>query len=271
MKRFLSILIMMLMGIPALLKAQSMTDTVPYCCNFENQTEMAFWRFANTQNGNRWIINSATQNGVGINSMYISSDGISHNYTNTTSYSYAMRRIHFPQGGVYEVTYDWVANGYSSTSYAYLRAFLMPTSASFVGGQAYTGLSGTSLPAGAISLDRNSALYLQSSWTTFNDPLVQVPQAGDYYLVFFWYNNTSVSSSYQPPAAIDNICIELVTCPKPMNLIKTDLGNGCISLSWTDYAAHRLDYRIRPKRFQPRQRFKVLHYQQTRHYLRPAS
>ena len=238
MKRICTILMMALMTFPVLLKAQSATDTVPYCCNFENQMEMAFWRFANTSSGNRWIINSATQNGVGINSMYISNDGISHNYSNTQSYSYAMRRLHIP-AGVYEVTYDWVANGYSSATYAYLRVFLIPATATFAGGQQYAGLSATTLPTGAISLDRGNALLLQSSWTTFNDPIVQVPTTNDYFLVFFWYNNTSVGTSYQPPAAIDNICIQPVTCPKPMQLQKTDLGNGCIAINWTDYGNPR--------------------------------
>ena len=103
----------------------------------------------------------------------------------------------------------------------------------------YTGLSATSLPAGAISLDRNSALYLQSSWTSFNDPIVQVPTTNDYYLVFFWFNNTSSGSSYQPPAAIDNICINPVTCPQPYNVTKNNLGNGCVEVSWTDFGNPR--------------------------------
>ena len=221
---------------PTLMRAQSATDSVPYCCDFENTVERVYWRYANqnANNANKWTIGYGTQNGNGLYGMYITNDGTSHNYSNVQSYSYAYRKIHIPTG-IYEVSYDWKANGYSSITYAYLRVFLIPATATLSGGALYNGLSGTSLPAGAISLDGNNALLLQSQWTVFNDPLVQVPQTNDYYLVFFWYNNTSVSTSYQPPAAIDNICITPVTCPKPQGITKTDLGNGCLKISWTDF------------------------------------
>ena len=237
MKRLYIYLTLALMFCPVFLKAQSATDTVPYCCDFESVAERAYWRFANTSGGNRWCTGVGNQTGQGLYSMYITSDGVSNTYSNVQSWSYAFRRIYIP-AGVYEVDYDWVANGYSSTTYAYLRAFLIPdNNVTFTGGQMYAGLSPTTLPTGSISLDRNTALLLQSNWTHFNDPLVQVPQTGNYLLVFFWYNYTSTSQSYQPPAAIDNICITPVTCPKPMQLRKRDLGNGCLEINWTDYGS----------------------------------
>ncbi|MBO4740203.1 MAG: hypothetical protein J5605_01025, partial [Bacteroidales bacterium] len=238
MRRIYIVLAFCLTALPVLLKAQSATDTVPYCCDFENQVEHYLWRYANNtaQNGSRWIINSATQNGVGVNSLYISNDGISHNYAAVQSHCYAYRRLHIP-AGIYDVSYDWHANGYYSTSYAFLRAFLLPDNGNvtFTAGQYYAGLSATSLPTGAISLDGNAALLLQSSWQTYSNPIVQVPTTGDYYLVFFWYNSSSSSTSYQPPAAIDNICIEPVSCPRPYNISKNALGNGCVELTWTDF------------------------------------
>ncbi|MBR4803003.1 MAG: gliding motility-associated C-terminal domain-containing protein, partial [Bacteroidales bacterium] len=131
--------------------------------------------------------------------------------------------------------YDWVANGYYSVSYAYMRVFLIPATVTFTGGSLYNGLSGTALPSGAISLDGNTAKMLQSTWTTYSNPIVSVPTTQDYYLVFFWFNSSSSSSSYQPPAAVDNICIDPVSCPRPYNLTKNNLGNGCVELTWTDY------------------------------------
>ena len=224
MKRIIlsTILIMATMW-PIVAKSQSATDTVPYCCNFENASERAYWRFAhNTSSSvNRWHIGIANSNG-GLYGMYVSNDnGISNMFTGSTSYVYAYRRLHIPQG-VYDVSYDWVANGYYSVTYGYMRAFLIPASTTITGGQALTGLSGSSIPSGAISLDGNTACLLHSSWTHFFDPIVQVPRTDDYYLVFFWYNYTSASSSYQPPAAIDNICIEPVTCPQPYNITKNN-------------------------------------------------
>ena len=225
---------------PITAKAQALCDTVPYCCNFENAAERLYWRFANTttSNASKWMIGMGNQTGVGVYSLYISSDGASNTYSNVQSYSYAYRKIHIP-AGIYEVSYDWVANGYYSTTYAYMRAFLIPATATFSGGAMYSGLSATTLPAGSISVDGNTARLLQPTWTSFLDPIVQVPTTNDYYLVFFWYNNTSSSSSYQPPAAIDNICINPVTCPQPYNVTKNNLGNGCVEISWTDFGNPR--------------------------------
>ncbi len=223
----------LILAMPAIARSQTATDSVPYCCDFENAVERAYWRFANDAT-NKWAIGFATQTGTGLYSMYISTDGGgSHGYSGVVTNSYAYRRIHVP-AGVYEITYDWMARGYVSgtTYYGYMRAFLIPAaSTTLTGGQVLTGLSATSLPAGTISLDAG-AMQNQTTWTNFNNPIVQVPNTMDYFLVFFWYNNTSV---YAPPAAVDNICLTPVTCPKPMNITKTDLGNGCISITWTDY------------------------------------
>ena len=222
--------------IPLFANSQSATDTVPYCCNFENQRELAFWRFANTStsNGSRWMIGNATQTGVGVYSLYITNDGISNAYTNVASYSYAYRRIYIPQG-IYDVSYNWASQGYvsGSTAYAYIRAFLIPATTTFTAGSALSGLSQTTLPNGAIAIDGGIGLYGRNSWQTFSNPLVQVPTTQDYYLVFYWYNNTSTAT--QPPGAIDNICIEPVSCPQPINITKTNLGGGCVEIDWTDF------------------------------------
>ena len=219
--------------LPIFAKAQTATDSVPYCCNFENAVERAYWRYANSSD-NKWTINNAIQYS-GLYSMYISNDGgITHMFGANTTYSYAYRRLHIP-AGIYEVSYQWMGKGYSS-SYAYLRAFLIPATTTITGGAQLTGLTYNSLPTGAIALDGNGALCGQSTWTTYFNPIVAVPTTNDYYLVFFWFNNTSnATATYQPPAAIDDICITPVTCPQPLSLTKNDLGNGCVSISWVDY------------------------------------
>ena len=67
-----------LLLVSTLAKGQLMTDTVPYCCDFENAAERAYWRLANTatSNSNKWIINQAVQNGPGQYSLYISNDNV---------------------------------------------------------------------------------------------------------------------------------------------------------------------------------------------------
>ncbi|MBO4740298.1 MAG: gliding motility-associated C-terminal domain-containing protein [Bacteroidales bacterium] len=230
------VLLIIILLLPMALKAQTATDSVPYCCDFENQVERAYWRYANSD-PNKWTINNATQSG-GLYSLYISNDGgITHIFSGTTTSSYAFRRIHIP-AGIYEVSYDWVAKGYQSgSSYSsYMRAFLIPATTTFTGGTTYSGLSATGVPNGAIAVDGGTAQCGQSTWQSYSNPLVRVQTTQDYYLVFFWYNNSNSPTNYQPPAAVDNICITPVSCPQPMALTKTDLGSGCVSLRWIDYA-----------------------------------
>lgn len=227
-----------LLLVSTLAKGQSQTDTVPYCCNFEGLVERGCWRFANTStaNANRWIINRTAQNGPGQYSLFISYDNSSYYFSDVLSHSYAYRRLHFPTSGIYEVSYDWKAQGYANgnTNYAYFRAFLIPDTATFSGGNQITGLSHNTLPQGAIPIDGGQVLYNQSTWQTYNNPLIQVPTAGNYYLVFYWYNYTVSSASYQPPAAIDNICISPVSCPIISALSHRYIGNGCEEITWVD-------------------------------------
>ncbi|MBO4740848.1 MAG: fibronectin type III domain-containing protein, partial [Bacteroidales bacterium] len=237
-KNFIKILLVALTLAPIFAKGQSATDTVPYCCDFESSVEQAYWRFANTttSNANKWVLGTSTQTGQGVYSIYISNDGISHNFSNIQSCSYAYRRLHIP-AGVYEVSYDWVAKGYQAGSnyYSYMRAFLIPVTTTFTGGQLLTGLSATGLPAGAIALDPGRAQCGVTTWQSYVNPIVYIGNGGDYFLVFVWYNNTSASTSYQPPAAVDNICILPVSCPSPWDITRTYLSNGCMALSWTDW------------------------------------
>ncbi len=224
----------LVLAIPSIARSQSATDSVPYCCDFENAVERAYWRFANDAT-NKWAIGFATQTGTGLYSMYISTDGGgSHGYNAVVTNSYAYRRIHVP-AGVYEVTYDWMARGYVSGSnhYGYIRAFLIPATTTLTGGTVLTGLTPTALPAGSICLDQGAAMENFTTWTNFNNQVVVVPNTNDYYLVFFWYNYST--NSYGPPGAVDNICLTPVSCPKPQNLTKNDLGNGCMELNWVDY------------------------------------
>lgn len=216
------------------MQAQTVVDSVPYNCDFENVTEQAYWRFCNDDT-NRWFIGNATSNG-GTNALYISdSNGATNTMSATATFSYAIRTIYMT-AGLYDVSYDWKANGYSSSANAYMRVFLIPANVAFTGGSLYAGLSATSLPANAISLDGNAALCQRPSWRTFRDAAVQVPSTQNYQLVFFWYNSALRNNERSlPPAAIDNISMTPVQCPQPLNLTVADLGNGCVELDWGTY------------------------------------
>ena len=205
--------------------AQSLVDTVPYCCDFENPAENLFWEFRNdVYNG--WMIGNGTNHG-GSNSLYMSAAG-TYIVTYQPSIAYALRQIHIP-AGVYEVTYDWIINddGYARQ---YARAFLIPTTTSISGGSYIPGFSLVSLPSNAISLDADNALMDNPIWLNFRDPWVEVPVTGDYYIVFFWEHSIT-----QQPIAVDNICITPISCASPRSLYKKNIGSDSIELNWTNF------------------------------------
>ncbi len=192
-------------------------------CTFENDSDTAGWVFVNGTQTNKWHIGSGTAN-RGSKSLYISNTGGTTNaYTNTsTSLVYAYKEVSLSVGG-YAISFDWKC--YGESSWDYLRVFLAPDSATITAGR--TPIGGTSSydfvaaapPAGWIDVV-GGKLNLQSSWQShyleFN-----VTTAGAYKLVFFWGNDGSSGST--PPAAVDNIVLELPTCPRPAitNLLPT--------------------------------------------------
>ena len=230
--------------IPCLAKGQQAAN-VPYCCDFEQGSiaEVYSWYLENDAT-NEWYWGNATSN-MSLNpssmkSLYISNDnGISNAFSPTVSNSYAYRRIHLP-AGIYDISFDWLAKGYQSGTsyYSYMRVFLIPATITITGGSALTNLSATTLPGNAVNVD-GGPLCGKSTWQSFHNPLVQVGTTQDYYLVFYWYNNANGSNTYQPPAAVDDICVNPVTCPQPMSLTKNNLDSGRVSLNWTDFGNPR--------------------------------
>ena len=226
----LKVAIVLMLSAETAVFAQHTVDTVPYCCDFENFVEQGFWRPANSTT-NKWCIGNANNNG-GSYCLYISNDnGINNSYTtSSTSYNYETRQLYVP-AGIYEISYDWQC--YGESSYDYIRVFLVPArlNPTFTGGSNNYNISTTGTPNGWIALDGGNKLNMESSWQTYFDPLLSVPTTGNYYLLFFWHCDGSGGTT--PAGAIDNICLTPVTCPQPMNLTKTDLGGGRVSLDWS--------------------------------------
>ncbi|WP_199250931.1 fibronectin type III domain-containing protein, partial [Flavobacterium sp. I-STPA6A] len=53
-------------------------------------------------------------------------------------------------------------------------------------------------------------------------------------VVFEWTNDAT--GGVQPPAAIDNIKLDLVTCPKPGNLVISNIGYNTAQVTWANGA-----------------------------------
>ncbi|HPZ03940.1 MAG TPA: fibronectin type III domain-containing protein [Bacteroidales bacterium] len=224
--------------------------TIPYTCDFEDPTENAEWSFKNSGQTNKWYVGNASNNPDvnntvgGANALYISNDGgDTWAYTAGTgnnSKSYAFRDFEIPaEATELRLTIDWIANGNGLADM--LRVFWVSPGANINAG---------AIPPGAIDVDSALAtsygthvndIHLQgvTDWqetTTFYIKNTQFPNfAGKTWrLYFLWRNDVSSTTAQQPPAVVDNITLEAVTCPSPSQLLAPTATETSVTLNWTE-------------------------------------
>ena len=201
--------------------------------DFENAAADSVWTLNNGTVTNQWVIDSAISNG-GSRSLYISNDGGTSNAYTNNSVSFAYAELGgWMEPGIYNISYDWKANG--EGNYDYLRVFLAPIDYVFTAGQTPIGTTSSNgflnmVPEGLIPLDGATKKNLSSSFNTFTATGVPIATRGEYKIVFMWANDLSGGS--QPPAAIDNIMVEMPPCPAPASLTVTDITASSAVLSW---------------------------------------
>ncbi len=182
------------------------------------------WLLENGNLTNQWHWGTATNNG-GTKSIYVSNDG---GMTNAYTYSqatnvYATKTFSCEQDGIYQFSYDWHAKGDSYGAYDWMRVALVPATVEFTASStAPSGLTANEFPTTwqAIALDGGAMLYNSVNW---QNKAVEVElTAGTYKMVFIWRNNTYYQNQEkQPPAAIDNVHISVVSCAQPTELTVT--------------------------------------------------
>lgn len=184
------------------------------------------WLLINGTQANAWVWGTATKKD-GEKSLYISNDGGNNNSYGTTSTSnvYATKLFSFA-GGAYTFSYDWNCNGEST--YDYLRIALVPTSVTFTAGTLVNGITASALPSGWIALDGGSKLNGVTDWQHKKTELNIEP--GQYNVVMVWHNDNM--SGTQPPAAIDNFSVSVLSCPTPMDLAVSDITANEAKLTW---------------------------------------
>lgn len=196
----------------------------PYSQDFETNND---WGFANGTLINQWRWGGATNNG-GQKSIYVSKDGgTTYEYAHGNTAIYASKLFNFAQG-TYTFFFDWNAKGEST--YDYLRVALAPGDVEFSAGtNLYPGVGTTTLPNNWIALDGGSKLNLSDGWQTRS---AEASVSGTYTMVFIWRNDGSGGTTI--PAAIDNISISYMTCPRPTGLTASNIGGRTATLSWTE-------------------------------------
>jgi hypothetical protein len=200
--------------------------TLPYSCDFENETENASWIISNGRQTNAWYIGSAVNNTVnGDHSLYISTDsGLTNSYQQDGAISvvWAYRDFQFPDGDEFLLSFDWrcFGEGYGSYLWDYLSVYI---------GSPIKKIAGDdSEPQGAEFLD---ALMLKSTWGNAEYLLDGVFANTTQRLYFVWQND--ISDGENPPAAIDNIAIRAVNCARPIDLIVSDVTPTTATISIT--------------------------------------
>ena len=205
-------------------EALAVDTSHPYSQDFETSND---WGFANGTLTNQWCWGGATNNG-GEKSMYVSKDGgTTYEYAHGNTAIYASKLFNFAQG-TYTFFFDWNAKGESN--YDYLRVALAPGDVEFTAGaNLYIGVGTTNLPNNWIALDGGSKLNLSDGWQTQS---AEASVSGTYTMVFIWRNDNSGGTTI--PAAIDNISISYMTCPRPTGLTASNIGGRTATLSWTE-------------------------------------
>ncbi|MBR6441495.1 MAG: fibronectin type III domain-containing protein, partial [Bacteroidales bacterium] len=208
------------------MSTRSHIEDLPYFCDFSDAEENGNWALNNGTQTNQWFIGTATGNGDS-HALYISNDnGVSNTYTlTTTSTVFAYRPFHLDSGR-YVYSYDWHAGG--EINYDFIRAVLAPSTTSISAGNT-SNFSYNSLPADVIALDGGAQLNGRADWRTLSGT-VDVPTSGDYYLLFYWRNDNSTGT--QPPAAIDNVLLQLDDCEMPTEMVVSALSDTSATISW---------------------------------------
>ena len=193
--------------------------TVPYSTGFET-TDDTDWEYYNGST-NKWHIGTAAAQS-GARALYISNDGGSTNeYDNgVTNYSLVSRPFTLV-AGEYDLNFNWRC--YGEYDYDFMRVFLCPDSQD-LGSVSFTSSSNArnTTPSGWQDL-AGGRLHQQSAWQnaiyTF-----QVAAAGDYKLVFLWYNDYGSGSN--PPAAIDNVQLNIAQSQYTITATSNDPAMG---------------------------------------------
>ncbi len=192
--------------------------TLTYTEDFESWP--TGWTVVNGSETNHWEVGTATA-ASGTTSAYISDDGGTNNsYSHTATTVHLYRDISFPAGSnPFNLQFKWKADGESS--YDYIRVHIIAPS---------------TVPAEGVLLNSGqlgSYLNQETTWQTENIQLDAATYAGAIWrLVFTWKNDASGGT--QPPAAIDDIEIKVITCPAPTALTASSTIPTEAVLSWTE-------------------------------------
>ncbi|MFN8323574.1 MAG: hypothetical protein U0T74_13010, partial [Chitinophagales bacterium] len=194
------------------------------------------WQLVNGTSGtNQWVVGNATNNG-GSNGLYISNTGgTTNNYANTTATVHVYKDVTFAAGVGGSISFDWKGSG--ETNYDRMLLYIAPTSVTpVVGAPSTSGSSNNTALSGATLLwtqpSAAQTTYTSASIPLSNTQLGNASSSNTVRFIFTWQNDGGGGSN--PPGALDNINISVVTCGNlPTALTVPSVSATSATISWT--------------------------------------
>ena len=208
------------------------TFTLPQVATPLNFTDgfetLTGWTLSSNNQPNKWAVGTGINNG-GTHALYVTdTNGTTNTYNNTgTTVAHAYKDFIIPAGATQlDFTFDWRSLGEVAD---YFRVWTVPAAFNPTVGTQITALANSRIKVGPDFTG-------STNFATNNFTVNAAPYAGGTMrVVFEWRNNGTAGN--QPPAAIDNIKLDLVTCPKPMNPTITNINYNNAQVNWANGAS----------------------------------
>lgn len=210
---------------PGILLTTQVPAPLDFTENWENDGEG--WTINNGTQTNKWVVGTAVSNSP-THSIYVSNDnGVTNSYnTDANSVVHAYRDITIPANAAeVNLSFDWKNVG--EGGWDYIRVWNVPTS--------FVPTPGTQITAAADRFQIGGNFASQAAWTAYSNTFnVSNYDGTTRRFVFEWRNDGTIGT--QPPAAVDNINITLITCPQPITLSAT-ATDVVATLNWVPQGA----------------------------------
>lgn len=231
---------------PGQFNTQQNPATIPYYYDFETPDEWDNWQTSSNTTIN-WYRDTAGGDGTpGYNtgsyySMFVSAD-TGRTYStdlNQIVNAAAYRDIDFgPVDSAFTLSFRARAGGTPSQGYDALMVFLVDPSTPVVASN-----SNITSPWGSV-LDLTPLVTVRVNyyWNTYNVTLDTL--SGVHRLAFFWFNQSTASTPFVGgPAAVDNISIDYIQCPRPAGVHASRVTMTTADIEWTG-GPDNADYRV---------------------------
>lgn len=204
------------------IRTNQIAATLPYMDDFEGADN---WD-KSSNSVNKWVVGTAVQNG-GTKSLYISKDnGTTNTYdTSATTVAHAYRDLVIPTGtNEIAVNFDWRCVGEGGT-WDYFRVWAVPAS--------FEPTTGAQITAAADRIRLGRSEYNANTQFLREQLVVNATAfAGqNMRLVFEWRQDASGGT--QPPGAVDNLNISVITCSAPTALQLNAITSTTATVAWT--------------------------------------